>query len=346
MSQVEIDSITHRYGRHVTLCGLSLNLAQGNIGCLMGPSGSGKTTVLNCISGLEHVDAGTIKIKGHLVSGQGHSVAPEKRRIGMVFQDLALFPHLTIRQNVAFGVHESLGNRDVVVDEMLALCDLSGQCSNYPHELSGGQQQRAALARALAPKPDVLLLDEPFSSLDAGLRDRLRGQVRDILKSQKTTTLIVTHNQSDAFAMADEAGIIHQGVICQWDTMYNLYYHPNCAFVANFLGDGVLLLGELLLHSEIRTEIGTIKSCSVKTDFPVGASVKVLVRPDSIFFDDNSKVRAMVEKKTFRGADVFYTLRLESGLQILSRMSSRLDFSIGDLIGVGIHPEQVVLLPA
>src|SRR5512137_2237105 len=234
-------------------------LAEGRIGCLLGPSGCGKTTVLRCIAGFEPVQAGSIALSGRTVSAPGLLIPPEQRRVGMVFQDYALFPHLTITANVGFG----FGGRPTPsqrerVQAMLALVGLAGVGNAYPHELSGGQQQRVALARALAPEPDLLLLDEPYSNLDVDLRERLSIEVRDIIKRTGTTAILVTHDQHEAFALADEIGVMREGRIEQWDTAYNLYHKPETRFVADFVGQGVFLRGVVAGPARVVTELGEL----------------------------------------------------------------------------------------
>ena len=222
---LELKNIQQAYGQQLVVNNLSLTLEKGQIGCLLGPSGCGKTSVLRCIAGFEPVIAGEILLSGVRVSGNGVFLPPEQRHIGMVFQDYALFPHLTVIDNIGFGLHQLPKNdRGPRVNELLGTVGLSDAANKYPHELSGGQQQRVALARALAPRPDLLLLDEPFSNLDVSLRERLSLEVREILKSQNTTAILVTHDQNEAFAIADEIGIMHRGEIQQWDSAYNLYH--------------------------------------------------------------------------------------------------------------------------
>ncbi len=215
---------------------LSLKLEKGHIGCLLGASGCGKTTVLRAIAGFEPLRTGTIHLDHVLLSSPDFQVEPQDRNVGMMFQDYALFPHLTIEKNVGFGLRLwDKGKRIQRVREMLDLVGLSDVAKRYPHELSGGQQQRVALARALAPEPELLLLDEPFSNLDVDTRERLAFEVRDILKDTGHTALLVTHNQAEAFAIADRIGVMEKGVIVQWDTPYGLHHQPVSDFVADFV---------------------------------------------------------------------------------------------------------------
>ncbi len=235
-----IDNVNLAYempgGLHEVVRNMSLDLARGDIGCLLGASGCGKSTVLRAIAGFEPVRSGSISLEGVLVSSPSVFVAPERRRVGMMFQDYALFPHLTVSQNVAFGLRrQDKTKQRARVAEMLDFVSLGKAGESYPHELSGGQQQRVALARALAPEPDLLLLDEPFSNLDVDTRERLAFEVRDILRATGHTALLVTHNQAEAFAIADRIGIISDGTIRQWDSPYNLHHHPKDDFVRDFI---------------------------------------------------------------------------------------------------------------
>lgn len=215
---------------------LSLCLEKGSIGCLLGASGCGKTTVLRAIAGFEPLRTGSISLGETILSTVGHQVEPEHRHVGMMFQDYALFPHLNIEKNIAFGLRLwDKQRRKHRVHELLSMTGLEGSEHRYPHELSGGQQQRVALARALAPEPELLLLDEPFSNLDVDTRERLAFEVRDILKKSGHTAILVTHNQAEAFAIADRIGVMRDGIIVQWDTPYALHTNPASAFVADFI---------------------------------------------------------------------------------------------------------------
>ncbi len=349
MSQLELKGVVQRYGNHTVVDGVDFNLASGQIACLLGPSGCGKTTLLRCIAGFEQIASGEIRLRSAIVSAAGHRVAPEKRRIGMVFQDYALFPHLTVEENVAFGLGgKPQEEAHLRVRQLLATVGLHGQGDKFPHELSGGQQQRVALARALAPRPELILLDEPFSNLDVGLRERLSLEVREILKREGSTAILVTHDQNEAFAMADEIGVMHGGRIQQWDTPYNLYHRPANRFVADFIGQGVLLPGTVVAGTNVEMELGNLVSdipveCSETcTDCHDGCAVDVLLRPDDIVHDDRSPLQAEVLHKAFRGADILYTLRLESGVRVLSLVPSHHNHAIGERIGIRLDADHVI----
>jgi len=349
MAQLELNGVVQRYGTHTVVDGVVFQLEAGSIACLLGPSGCGKTTLLRCIAGFEDIAGGEIRLHGQVVSRPGQRVSPEKRRIGMVFQDYALFPHLTIEQNVAFGLGRNPSeDAHQRVRQLLATVGLNGQGNKYPHELSGGQQQRVALARALAPRPELILLDEPFSNLDVGLRERLSVEVREILKREGCTAIMVTHDQHEAFAMADEIGIMYEGRIQQWDVPYNLYHRPANRFVADFIGQGVLVVGTVGDHNSVRMELGTLisdtpvecnETCSA-CDY--GCKVDVLLRPDDIVHDDNSPVQAEVLHKAFRGADILYTLKLDSGSEVLSLVPSHHNHALGEKIGIRLDADHVI----
>ena len=349
MAQLELNGIIQRYGKHIIVDGVEFRLEAGRIACLLGPSGCGKTTLLRCIAGFEEISGGEIRLRGEVVSRAGQRVAPEKRRIGMVFQDYALFPHLTVEENIAFGLgRKPAENTHLRVRQLLATVGLSGQGNKYPHELSGGQQQRVALARALAPRPELILLDEPFSNLDVGLRERLSVEVREILKREGSTAILVTHDQNEAFAMADEIGVMYEGRIQQWDVPYNLYHRPANRFVADFIGQGVLLPGVVAGGTNVEMELGKLIS-----DIPVecsetcancgdGCDVDVLLRPDDIVHDDQSPLQAEVLHKAFRGADILYTLRLASGAEVLSLVPSHHNHALGEKIGIRLDADHVI----
>jgi len=339
---LQLKNVRQAYGEQVVIHDLSLVLHKGDIGCLLGPSGCGKTTALRCIAGFEPVTAGEILLNGFCVSSADAFVPPEQRQIGMVFQDYALFPHLDVAANIGFGLHRlTRAERERRVDKLLQIVQLVSVSKKYPHELSGGQQQRVALARALAPKPELLLLDEPFSNLDVSLRERLSMEVREILKDQGITAILVTHDQAEAFAIADEIGVMHQGEIKQWDTAFNLYHRPVNRFVANFVGQGVFLPGTVINAQQIEIELGILKG-EIPRYCDSGCKVDVLVRPDDIVYDDSSPLQATVIYKAFRGADILYTLRLDGGAKVLALVPSHHNHVIGEKIGIKLEADHIV----
>jgi len=352
MPILRFDRVDHAYGRQAVVRDLSFVLEPGEISCLLGASGCGKTTVLRLIAGFEAPAHGEIRLQDELVASATRHVPPEKRRIGMVFQDYALFPHLTVAANIGFGMRDvDERERRQRVGELLDLVGLGGQGAKYPHELSGGQQQRVALARALAPRPHLLLLDEPFSSLDVELRERLSLEVRGILKATGTTAILVTHDQHEAFVVADVVGVMRAGRIEQWATPYDLYHRPATRYVADFVGQGVFLPGEVLTRESVRVELGVLdahlplacgESCmSCGKD----CRLDVLLRPDDIVHDDASPMLAEVTRKAFRGAEFLYTLRLPSGAEVLSLVPSHHNHAIGEKIGIRLDVDHVVAFP-
>lgn len=345
---LRLEHVAQSYGAKTVLHDVSFSLVPGEIGCLLGPSGCGKTTALRLVAGFERLHSGRIELGGETVCTDTFSLAPEKRRVGLVFQDYALFPHLTVEANIVFGLRAmGRAEREQRASDMLRLVGLTREARRYPHQLSGGQQQRVALARALAPRPRLLLLDEPFSNLDVELREKLSTEVRDILKHEGITALLVTHDQHEAFAMADHIGVMHEGVIQQWDTPYNLYHRPANRFVAGFIGDGVLLPGIVMSAHHVKVELGELKNV-VTADgggcigLGLGAEVEVLIRPDDIQHDDAAGLQAEVERRAFRGAEFLYTLRLPSGARVLTQVPSHHDHAIGEKIGIRLAVDHVV----
>jgi iron(III) transport system ATP-binding protein len=331
---------------------LNLALEVGDLGCVVGSSGCGKTTLLRAIAGLVPVTSGSIDIAGTRVAGDGIDVPTEKRGVGLVFQDYALFPHLRIDENVAFGLRAlPRGERAARVERLLELVGLRPFARKYPHELSGGQQQRVALARALAPQPALLLMDEPFSNLDVELRARLGAEVRQILKESGTSAILVTHDQQEAFAIADRVGVMHGGRLEQWDRPYEIYHRPGSRYVADFIGQGVFLPAKVLDSRRVTIELGELKGdvplpCTVGCDTcGRGCHVEVLLRPDDVVHDDASPMTAQVVRKAFRGADFVYTLRLASGREVLALVPSHHDHAIGERIGIRLDADHVVTFP-
>ena len=345
---LQIQDVSFAYPDGTQICEhLSFSVDDGEIGCLLGASGCGKTTILRMIAGFERPHHGEIRVREKVLADAKHSLPPEARRIGVVFQDYALFPHLNVQKNIAFGLLGMAGDavRDRV-DELLALVRLTSEAEKYPHELSGGQRQRVALARALAPRPQLLLLDEPFSNLDVELRESLVIEVRELLHQLDTPALLVTHDQHEAFAIADKVGVMHQGKIEQWDSAYNLYHRPASRFVADFIGQGVLLKGTMRPDGQIDTELGAMQPTNLPaSDLTIGQHADVLVRPDDILHDDLSTSHAEVVRKAFRGAQILYTLKLPSGANVFSLVPSHHNHEIGQKIGIRLEIDHVVAFP-
>ncbi len=343
---LRIHELACRYEQTEVVKDLSLNLYPGEIGCLLGSSGCGKTTVLRSLAGFHPVAAGEIELAGTCLSRPNYAVVPEKRQIGMVFQDYALFPHLNVRDNITFGLHKlPAAKRKAICDEMLALVKLENLDQRFPHELSGGQQQRVALARALAPEPKVLLLDEPFSSLDTDLRRSLALEVREILKTRNIAAIMVTHDQEEAFAFADKIGVLHKGSMEQWDVPYNLYHEPATRYVADFVGQGVFLTGFLSRENAITTELGTLQGnrCYPWVE---QTAVEVLLRPDDIVVDPLSEHQVKVVHKIFAGTSTLYSLKLPTGSQVDAALPSHRDYEIGDVIGIRVDADHLIAFPS
>jgi iron(III) transport system ATP-binding protein len=338
---LELQQVVKHFAARRALDGVSFGLAQGEIGCLLGPSGCGKTTALRCIAGLEQPDTGRILSRGRVISDAGVQVPAHERGIGLVFQEHALFPHLTALGNVEFGLHaEPKARRRARAEELLDLVGLSDSADSYPAELSGGQQQRVALARALAPRPATVLLDEPFASLDVALRERLVGELRTLLKSLGTTALVVTHDQKDAFALADQVGLMRDGRLEQWSTPYDLYHRPVSRFAAEFVGQASFVPACCEGTGLLQTELGPLREGQWQA--ACEGTVDVLLRPDDVVHDDASPLKAKIVGRVFRGSEFLYTLELDSGRRVLSVVPSHHDHRVGEMIGIRLDTDHVV----
>lgn len=345
MISLKVKQVSKSFGDQIAVDNVSFSLDKGQIACLLGPSGCGKTTLLRTIAGFEEIRAGEIWLENDKVSTPRKTIPPESRQVGMVFQDFALFPHLTIDDNIGFGIQKmKRSERKQRIADLMELINLTQLAHRYPHELSGGQQQRVALARALAPKPKLLLMDEPFSSMDVELREELARDVRVILKKEGTTAILVTHDQHEAFAMTDVIGVMNNGKLVQWDTGYNLYHKPGNEFVADFIGQGVFVDGTVIDEKTIKTELADL--CGKVLDgCKPGCPVRVLVRPDDIVHDDESSRTATIKERNFRGASYIYTLELESGTEILSLVHSHHNHAIGEQLGIKLEIDHLVIFP-
>jgi iron(III) transport system ATP-binding protein len=344
VSLLRLDQVTKRFGRGEppAVDRLSLAVAPGEILALLGPSGCGKTTTLRLIAGFEAPDEGSVDIRGQRVAGHGTLVPPEERGVGVVFQDYALFPHLSVGGNVAFGLAgQPRPSRDRRVAEVLDLVGLGTLARRYPHELSGGQQQRVALARALAPAPALLLLDEPFSNLDADLRALMREEIAKILRTTGTTAVFVTHDQQEAFTLADRVGVLHAGRLEQVDTPYETYHHPATRFVAEFVGAADFLRG-FVTEGEIVTEIGPVANAA---GFPAGFPVDVMIRPDDIDFIPHPDGEVVVAGRQFHGSEHLYRLRLASGARVHSVQPSTAMYLVGTRVRIVANLLHVVAFP-
>ncbi|MCY4275792.1 MAG: ABC transporter ATP-binding protein, partial [Gammaproteobacteria bacterium] len=272
-NHLEIIDLNINLGGKRVVDGVSLSLKKGEVGSLLGPTGCGKTSLLRAVAGFEKPDQGCILVREQEVSGPNEHLQPERRNIGMVFQDLALFPHLTVAGNVGFGIRgldtDAIRKR---VSQLLEMVNLETYAESYPHELSGGQQQRVALIRAIAPEPDVLLLDEPFSGQDMERREQLARELRETLRKTGVTALLVTHDQMEAFAFSDMMGVMSQGKLLQWDTVYDLYHWPKERYVAEFVGRGAFIQAKVLDQNRIETGLGVITG-HLSTAYPKNTPV-------------------------------------------------------------------------
>lgn len=330
---IRIRGIERWFGDTHALAGLDLDVPAGSLMTLLGPSGSGKTTALRLIAGFDRPDRGRIEIEGQTVVSSDVFVPAERRRVGMVFQDYALFPHLTVARNVGYGVpKKQRGDR---VAHVLDLVGLTGKVDRLPHELSGGEQQRVALARALAPDPGVILLDEPFSNLDAALRARVRNEVAEILRRSGTTAIFVTHDQEEALSLSDVVAVMREGRIVQTGSPGQLYHFPADAWVASFLGDADFLAGRAE-DGKVSTPAGTFPS---RHD----GAVTVMIRPESVTLRPAPQGEAVVRRREFFGHDQLVTVGLPDGSILRARLGPAPLFELGDHVEVSV--EDVATFP-
>ena len=343
MKRLEVKQLDFAYGRNKILFEFDFSLEESQIGCLLGPSGCGKTTVLRVIAGFENPTKGEVVINGKKLNDSKIFLEPEKRQIGMVFQDIALFPHLSVESNIQFGIRSLPQNqRDKRSNELLDLVGMSQFKKTYPHELSGGQQQRIALARAIAPKPSLLLMDEPLSSLDEELREQLAREIRLILQQEKISAILVTHDQNEAFAVGDHICVMHQGRVQQNDSAYNLYHRPLNRFVAEFIGEGALLPGVVADEDTITTDLGEIKG-NLPESCKHQDNVDVLIRPENVILGDDKENRAVITERYFRGSGYLYSLKTSGGVELLSLIPGSEALQIDQSISVRLQIERPVV---
>ncbi len=337
MAAVDLETVTKRFGAIAAVDGASLAVRAGELVALLGPSGCGKTTLLRLIAGFEAPDGGTVRVAGEPVAGP-RWVPPERRHVGMVFQDYALFPHLTVGENIGFGL--SRRGRARRTDDVLALVGLDGIGGRYPHELSGGQQQRVALARALAPEPAVVLLDEPWSSIDPILRSAMRDELAAILRAAGTTVLLVTHDQEEALALADRVALMREGRIVQLDAPERLYHGPIDRWSAEFLGVANFVPGRVAAGRAVTT-LGAFEANGHAGEGPCA----VLVRPELVQLRPSASGDAIVEAREFRGHDVLYRIRLGDGTRLRSQRPSNEAVALGARVDVRLHAGPVAVFP-
>ncbi len=319
---------------------ISLSVKQGEILCLLGPSGCGKTTTLRAVAGFEKVMSGEIHIHGRLVSSSTTHWPPNKRRVGMVFQDYALFPHLCVADNIGFGLNQWEDRaRKTQIHKLIELVGLKGLELRYPHELSGGQQQRVALARALAPNPVMLLMDEPFSNLDPDMTIKMRKELYQLLRQTQTTSILVTHDHDEAFAMADQVAVLHEGHLVQCDTPETIYHLPSCPFVAEFVGQADFIPGSIQ-NGKVETELGAFMN---QGRYAGSSTVLVMVRPDDLQITKVGAGNARIESRQFRGSENLYAIRLASGRLVHCSAPSTEIYDVDAPVGLTIIATHTVL---
>jgi iron(III) transport system ATP-binding protein len=339
MNAVELSAVSKSFGSVKAVQALDLEVPRGELMAVLGPSGCGKTTLLRLIAGFERPEAGTVTVGDTRVAGPDCFVAPERRRIGMVFQDYALFPHLSVQANVAFGLERrGRDGRGELTRRTLELVGLQHKSERYPHELSGGERQRVALARALAPEPEVVLLDEPFSNLDATLRAGLRREVELILRDAGATALLVTHDQEEALSLADRLGVMRDGRLVQVGAPEDVYARPAGRWTAQFVGE-VNVLSGVARGPGVDTELG-----SFDLPAPASGAVQVAVRPEQLDLRPDQHGNAEVVAREFRGHDVLYRLRHEGGRTVLVQLSSVQLYEVGARVFVRPAPAAVTSL--
>ncbi len=341
-TQVNLRGIYKAFNDITVIQDLSFEIRQGEILALLGPSGCGKTTTLRLAAGFEQPDKGEIFIRGRLVASPDVFLPPERRSVGMVFQDYALFPHMTVAENIVYGLRSlERWRQEKVLTGMLELVGMVGYGGYYAHQLSGGQQQRVAVARALAPCPAALLLDEPFSNLDADMRSQMRLEVLSILRQAMTTAILVTHDQEEAFTLADRVGVLNQGKLDQLDTPEAIYHRPKTPFVARFVGQADFLRAEVK-QGHVVTELG-----SFTTNEPLlGARLSVMIRPDDIDFIGDDQAKTVIVGREFRGSENIYSIRLESGQVVRSSQPSTAIYPLKQSVQVRANLDHVVIFPA
>jgi iron(III) transport system ATP-binding protein len=330
-----LQSVSKSFGEVAAIQDMDLEVSEGEILALVGPSGCGKTTLLRLIAGFEIPDRGSITLRNQIVSKEGRSLPPEQRGVGMVFQDYALFPHLSVAQNVGFGLNGMpLSDRKQIVEEKLRLVGLQGFADRMPHELSGGERQRVALARAMAPRPIIILLDEPFSNLDADRRVTMREEVRAILKRAGATAILVTHDQEEALYFGDRLAVLREGRLQQVDSPEGVFHSPINEAVADFMGQTEFLDGRVTSRG-IDTEIGSLPQ---SVNLPAGSGVKVAVRADDITITPNKQATAVIVERQFKGALNLYKIQLPSGKTVQSLQAHTLILSPGTGVDVQLEP--------
>jgi iron(III) transport system ATP-binding protein len=335
-SMIRLEGVSKRFGDVRAVHETSLCVERGEVLALLGPSGCGKTTLLRLVAGFERPDAGAVEVGGRLVASRDAWIPPEQRRVGMVFQDYALFPHLTVADNVGFGLPRR--ERAARVPGLLETVGLAGLGGRYPFELSGGQQQRVALARALAPAPELILLDEPWSNVDASFRESLRAEVTEIVRPLGVTVVLVTHDREEAFSLADRIALMRDGTVVQEGTCEELYFAPRSRWAAEFVGAGNVLAGSVR-GDRVDTPLGSFPANGAASR----AAAEVLIRPELVGLELDPDGSAEVVGREFRGHDVFYRVRLD-GIEVVSQRPSTEVVPLGARVSIRLHGGRVPVL--
>ncbi|MBT7235997.1 MAG: ABC transporter ATP-binding protein [Gammaproteobacteria bacterium] len=340
--KLEIENISLNLDSDRILDNLCLSVNEEEILSIIGPSASGKTSLLRVIAGFENITTGKIKLNGQVVDDTSIVIEPQKRNVGIIFQDLALFPHLSCAENITFGISRLPTEEQIQrlrrLEEVLSITGIS---KKFPHEISGGQQQRVAIARALAPKPEILLLDEPFSALDEELKEKLLADVKILLKEEKITTIVITHNIKEAFQLSDKIAFLNDKKIIQIDSPYNIYHKPMTREIANFCGIGSFINGKIVDANYVLTDLG--RHFGETAPYEIGTNVDIMIRPDDVIHDDNSTKSAQVVGKIFHGSDFLYKLKLSNGENIFCYTPSHHDHAVNEVIGIKSEMDHLIL---
>ena len=311
----EAKNVDFKIGGKIKVRNVSFSIEkEGDIVCLLGPSGIGKTTILRTIAGLEKINAGSIELKGKMLSSEKISVEPEDRNISLAFQENSLFPHYSVEKNILLGADRNKEKKEkqISLNEIVELLDISQILNKYPHQISAGEAQRASLARSLVTQPDLLLLDEPLSNVDQSFKEEIQVRLKKILKKLKITTIIVTHDSYEAFYLGSKCGIILNEELKQFDDPYKVYHFPNSIEVVNFLNRGILIPAKVTSPKSLDNEdLGTITGNFIKP-FPIGSKVKLLIQPEDLEHDDQSNLQLEIVDRKFRGTSFIYTLKTPS----------------------------------
>lgn len=340
--KLNLESVKIKLDSKIVLDNVNLKINSGEIVSLMGSSASGKTSLIRSIAGFHNITSGVIRIDNQIVNDFNKCVDVAERNVGVIFQDLALFPHLTVRENILFGLHkEDTAQKQKRAQKLEELLNIENITDRYPNQISGGQQQRVAIARAIAPKPNILLLDEPFSALDYELKDNLMSDIMKLIKSEKITAILITHSAEEAFKMSDKIAFISNNTITQFANPYDIYHRPNSKEIANFFGISSYIKAKITDSSHISCVLGDF--VGIADRFKNGAEVDLLIRPDDIIHDDDSLFSAKVTEKTFRGSDFLYELELRDGQRVFCYAPSHHNHQINEVIGIKLNLDHLVI---